>query len=152
MTSFPKREAITMSDNLTTQQRSYCMSRVRSKDTDIERRVCSALHKRGLRFRKHASRLPGRPDIVFPSSHVAIFIDGDFWHGFRYPAWKDTLSPFWKEKISKNRQRDQRNFRKLRYMGWTVIRLWQHQIEQDASKCVECIISALNNSNSNKGR
>src|SRR5437870_5476979 len=81
-------------DNLTTHQRSYCMSRVRNRDTDLEAMVRSELFRRGWRFRKHVSSLPGTPDIVFPSHCLAVFIDGDFWHGYRFPQWKGNLSPF----------------------------------------------------------
>lgn len=120
-----------MADNLTKAQRSHCMSRVKSKDTLLERRVRSELHRRGYRFRKHVSTLPGTPDIVFPAQRVAVFIDGDFWHGWCYPRWREKISPFWQQKIEKNRDRDQRNFRKLRAMKWTVIRTWQHQLDHD---------------------
>lgn len=133
-----------MPDNLQPFQRSYCMSRVRNRDTDLEREVRSTLHKRHLRFRKHRKDLPGKPDIVFPNAKVAVFIDGDFWHGYRYPAWKDKVSEFWQVKIEKNRKRDQDNFRKLRRMGWRPIRIWQHDIKRDLDACVERIVSALN--------
>ena len=73
-----------MPDNLTKKQRSYCMSRVKNKDTDIEKIVRSELHKRGYRFRKHLKKLPGTPDIAFTRAKVAVFIDGDFWHGYRF--------------------------------------------------------------------
>ena len=92
-----------MTDNLTPQQRSYCMSRVRGRDTGLERIVRSALHRQGFRFRKHVSDLPGRPDVVFPRAKVVVFIDGDFWHGYRFPLWERQIPPFWRAKISKNR-------------------------------------------------
>ena len=118
-------------DNLTTQQRSYCMSRVKNRDTDLEAMVRSELFRRGWRFRKHVSSLPGTPDIVFPSYGLAVFIDGDFWHGYRFPQWKANLSPFWVAKIQKNRRRDRNNFARLRRLGWCVLRLWQHEIKED---------------------
>ncbi len=132
-----------MPDNLTLEQRSYCMSRVKNRDTNIERLVRSELHRRGQRFRKHAKDLPGKPDLVFRSAKVAVFIDGDFWHGYRFPAWSHKLSEFWQDKIEKNRTRDQRNFRKLRQTGWRVIRLWQHEVENNLKGCVGRIESAL---------
>ncbi len=132
-----------MADTLTSAQRSHCMSRVKNKDTDLEVVLRSALHKQGYRFRKHVKSLPGKPDIVFPKLRVAVFIDGDFWHGYRFPSWKQKLPDFWQKKISLNRQRDQKNFRKLRKMGWLVIRIWQHQIKQDLSSCVARIVAAL---------
>lgn len=80
-----------MPDNLTRAQRSYCMSRIKGRDTGLERLVRSVLHKNGMRFRKHVGELPRRPDIVLLSGRVAIFIDGDFWHGYRLPAWENGL-------------------------------------------------------------
>ena len=132
-----------MVDNLTVSQRSYCMSRVRSKDTSIERVVRSELFKRGYRFRKHVKTLPGRPDIVFAGKKLAVFIDGGFWHGYRFPQWEHKISKFWREKIQVTRKRDKRNFQKLKRSGWKVIRLWQHDIEKDLNECVERIIYAL---------
>ena len=74
------------------------MARVPSRDTGIEIAVRRAVHARGLRFRKHAKGLPGTPDLVFPGPKVAVFVDGDFWHGWRFPAWRHTLTPYWAEK------------------------------------------------------
>ncbi len=132
-----------MVDNLTPRQRSYCMSRIKGKDTGLEVCLRSELHKRGLRFRKHVRDLPGKPDIVFPRARVAVFIDGDFWHGYRLPAWEESLSEFWKRKIRSNRERDRKNFRKLRAMGWHVVRVWQHQAKGDLEGCFERIMSAV---------
>ncbi len=128
-----------MADNLTKEQRSYCMSRVKNRDTDLEYHLRSALHRRGFRFRKHVRALPGTPDIVFPATRVAVFVNGDFWHGYRFPAWRDSLSEFWQIKIEKNRRRDRRNYRALRRMGWTVVRVWQHEIRRDLEACLRKI-------------
>lgn len=130
-------------DNLTQNQRSYCMSRVKGKDTGIERVVRSELHKRGLRFRKHNSKLPGKPDIIFPKAKVVVFLDGDFWHGYRFPQWERSLSKFWRKKIGETRKRDQRNFAKLRRMGWQVLRIWEHRIERDLDGVICKIRTAL---------
>lgn len=130
-------------DRLTPAQRSYCMSRVRGRDTDLERALRGALHKAGVRFRKHVAKLPGRPDAVFQKEKVAVFIDGDFWHGYRYPCWRRGLSPFWRTKIETNRNRDRRNFRRLHNSGWTVVRIWQHQIEADLELCTARVLRAL---------
>ena len=134
---------MTMPGTLTPKQRSYCMSQIKGKDTLIERIVRSELHKKGYRFRKHVKNLPGRPDVVFPRQKVLVFIDGDFWHGYRFPQWEGQLPPFWREKISKNRRRDRRNFSKLRALGYKVIRLWEHQIKKDLDSCVEKVVSEL---------
>lgn len=132
-----------MPDNLTPEQRSYCMSRIKGKDTGLEVRVRSALHKRGLRFRKHVKGLPGKPDIVFTKLKVVVFIDGDFWHGYRFPSWKLRVSDFWIKKISGNRARDQKNQKKLRSMGWRVIRLWQHELEKNFDSSINKITSTV---------
>lgn len=132
-----------MTDNLTPEQRSYCMSRIKGKDTELEKIVRSELHRQGLRFRKHVKDLPGKPDIVFTKAKVAVFIDGDFWHGYRFPSWEHKVSDFWKTKISKNRERDRKNHRKLRKMGWKVIRLWKHNIKRDLEGCIAKIVSAV---------
>ena len=119
------------------------MSRVRNRDTSLERLVRTELHKKGLRFRKHVKGLVGSPDIVFARARVAVFIDGDFWHGWRFPLWKQSLRPFWRTKIEKNRERDRSNFRKLRRTGWLVLRIWQHEIERHLSRSVTKIEAAL---------
>jgi DNA mismatch endonuclease, patch repair protein len=132
-----------MADNLSRIQRRYCMSRVANRDTDLERIIRSKLHKKGYRFRKHVPTLPGKPDVVFHTQKIAVFIDGDFWHGYRFQIWKSKVPPFWRDKISKNRIRDRRNFQKLKKMKWRFIRIWQHQIEADPEKCVSKIIKLI---------
>jgi len=132
-----------MPDNLTPSQRSYCMSRIKGQDTRLELLVRSQLHKRGLRFRKHVKLLPGRPDIVFTRQRVAVFVDGDFWHGYRFPLWEHKVPQFWKTKITKNRTRDARNHLQLRQDGWIVVRLWQHQIRRDLHACVDRVTAVV---------
>jgi len=129
-----------MPDDLTPEQRSYCMSRVKGRDTGLERLVRSELHKRGLRFRKHIGNLPGKPDIVFSRKKVAVFLDGDFWHGYRFPKWRKKIPKFWQTKIGETRLRDRRNFAKLRRMGWRVLRIWEHSIELDIDKVTTRIL------------
>ena len=132
-----------MVDNLTPRQRSYCMSRVKGKDTGLETLLRSRLHKRGLRFRKHVKKLPGKPDIAFLKIKIAVFIDGDFWHGYKFPLWEEKLSEFWRIKIRKNRERDKKNFTTLRRGGWKVIRIWQHQIKRDLDVCISRVVKAV---------
>lgn len=114
-------------DVLTQKQRSYCMSRIRGKDTSIERTVRSELHKSGLRFRKHVRNMPGKPDIVLPKYKVVIHVRGCFWHGHNC---KDGHIPksrkkYWEPKLNGNRRRDRRNDRKLRQLGWSVLTIWE---------------------------
>jgi DNA mismatch endonuclease (patch repair protein) len=132
-----------MADNLTPEQRSYMMSRVRSTDTTPELAVRRLAHARGLRFRKHCAWLPGRPDLVFVAAKVVVFVDGDYWHGWRFPVRKDKLLPYWRGKIERNRRRDLSNFKKLRRDGWVVIRLWEHEVERDAERCIDRIEAAV---------
>lgn len=132
-----------MADNLTPEQRSRAMSRMRSKDTEPELIIRRLVHARGMRYRKHVSALPGTPDLVFSRSRVAVFIDGDFFHGWRFPVWRDNLSAYWQQKIEGNRRRDARNFRKLRNADWLVIRIWQHQVKADPEACVDRIEEAV---------
>jgi DNA mismatch endonuclease (patch repair protein) len=101
------------------------------------------LRKAGLRFQRNYKRLRGSPDIIFPKKKVAIFVDGDFWHGWRLPAWEHKLSESWRSKLRANRKQDQRNFRRLRAADWTVIRLWEHEIRSDRSRCIDRVLRAL---------
>ena len=135
-----------MVDPLTPEQRSRAMKRVKLRDGPLERLVQNELRARGLKFRRHLHNLPGRPDIVFAREKVAIFVDGDFWHGYRLPLWEKKLSPFWREKLRANRKRDRRNFRKLRACDWKVVRIWEHQLELNLRSCVERILGALSES------
>jgi DNA mismatch endonuclease, patch repair protein len=130
-------------DFLTPERRSRLMSKVRQKGTDIELLVARELRMRGHRFRRNVRGLAGSPDLVFVEHKLVVFIDGDFWHGFRYPCWRDKVQPFWRNKIETNRRRDQRNFRKLRRAGWSVVRIWQHEIETDLAGCLEKIVRLL---------
>lgn len=132
-----------MADRLTPERRSRLMSRVRSRDTGIEMAVRRAVHARGLRYRTHVRSLPGTPDLVFAGPKVAVFVDGDFWHGWRLPAWRHTLSPYWAGKIEGNRRRDRRNFARLRRRGWLVLRVWGHDVFADAGKVADRIESAV---------
>lgn len=112
------------------------MKRVKLKDGPLELLVRRELGKMGLRFQRNYKRLKGTPDIVFTQKKIAIFIDGDFWHGWRLPAWEHKLPEFWRSKLRANRKRDQRNFRRLRAADWTVIRLWEHEIKKDLHRAI----------------
>lgn len=129
-----------MPDRHTPAQRSYNMSRIRGLGTSIEVAVRRGLRRRGLTFRTNVMSLPGRPDVVFTVAKVAVFVDGDFWHGFRYPVWGRRLPRFWRAKIERNRARDRRNFGRLRRAGWRVVRVWEHEVRRDLEKCVERVV------------
>jgi DNA mismatch endonuclease (patch repair protein) len=132
-----------MPDRLTPGQRSWNMSRISGMNTKIELVVRKCAYRRGLRYLTHVMKLPGRPDMVFPGARLIVFIDGDFWHGWRFPSWSTRLSSFWEQKIQRNRDRDRKNFRKLRRAGWSVIRIWEHQVKKDPEQCVDRIVRLL---------
>jgi DNA mismatch endonuclease (patch repair protein) len=107
----------------------------RKKDTRHEVALRQALWRLGLRYRKHVSTLPGNPDIVFAKARVAVFCDGDFWHGrdwWRLSAQLERRhnAAYWLAKIARNRERDLENNALLERMGWLVIRLWETDIKK----------------------
>lgn len=123
--------------------RSRVMSRIRGKDTGPELAIAAQLAEFGLEWESHSRDLPGTPDFVFRGERVVVFVDGDFWHGWRFPQWCDKLSEKWEAKIEGNRRRDARNHRNLRRMGWRVVRIWEHQIKNNLALCVRRIIEAI---------
>lgn len=131
-----------MPDNMTPVQRSRAMKNVKLENGPLEALIKRELRKSGLSFRQNYKGLPGSPDILLSKQRVAVFIDGDFWHGWRLPTWEHKLTKFWKVKLRTNRQRDQRNFRRLRAADWKVIRIWEHQILADAHSCIRRITRA----------
>ncbi len=108
-------------------ERAALMSRISGKDTKPELILRKALHRLGFRYRLHDQTLPGRPDLVFKRFRAVIFVNGCFWHGHdcRHFNWPKSNAEFWHEKISKNRERDSRNVRLLRDLGWRVFTLWE---------------------------
>ena len=108
------------------------MARIRATNTGPERRVAKILRLLGFSPELHAFDLPGRPDFVLRDQKIVIFIDGDFWHGWRFPEWRLKLSEHWEQKIAANRRRDRLNHSRLRRAGWRVVRIWEHQLVRDS--------------------
>lgn len=125
------------------------MARIRGEGTGPEKTIIRELKARKFKFAVHIRALPGRPDVVFTAAKLVVFIDGSFWHGWRFPLWEHKLAAAWRDKIANNRLRDQRNFRKLRRMGWKVMRIWEHQVERDATACIQRIVAALKGTSNN---
>lgn len=123
-------------DIMSPAQRSALMARIRGKNTGPERRVAAMLKLLKVSFESHCGDLPGRPDFVSRRLKLAIFVDGDFWHGWRFSAWRHKLTGAWEEKIHENRRRDFRNRSKLRRMGWQVLKFWEHQVVRNPEYCV----------------
>ena len=123
-----------MTDIFTPEKRSWVMSRIRSKDTKIEKIMASLLRKNKIHYRRYP-KLFGSPDFVVEKK-ILVFCDGDFWHGYRYEKKKKPPKKFWRDKIERNMERDRKVGRKLRADGWHVVRLWEHDIEKSPEKCV----------------
>lgn len=115
-------------DVFTKEKRSEIMSKIRSKNTRAERIVFQYLRKQGVYFQRHYTRVPGCPDIALPRKKVAVFIDGDFWHGRSFAKRKNTLPDYWKIKIETNMRRDRRNRRGLVRKGWKILRIWEKDL------------------------
>lgn len=117
-------------------------------DTRCEVTLRRVLWAEGCRYRKNVPGLPGRPDVVFPAAKVAVFCDGDFWHGRdwetrRQKLGRGTNSHYWLAKIQRNIERDLQNTRHLEEMGWTVLRFWESQIQSDPHGVAWIIVEAV---------
>lgn len=107
-----------------------------ARDTLPELNLRRALQRLGLRYKTNCQNLPGHPDIVFQYAKVAVFCDGDFWHGRNWSQLRAKLqrrfnAPYWTAKIAANRARDKITGRSLRQLGWCVVRLWETDIKRD---------------------
>jgi DNA mismatch endonuclease (patch repair protein) len=120
-----------MTDIFTPEKRSWVMSRIKGKDTKIELRMKQLLEETGYRFEMHPE-MYGNPDFVHKRKRITIFCDGDFWHGYRYGQKKRLAKKFWRDKIEN---------KKLRRDGWSVLRLWEHDIERNPEKCRRKILA-----------
>ncbi len=117
-----------MTDVLTPKQRAFNMSRIRNKDTRPEMVVRSLAHRMGYRFRLHDPKLPGKPDLVFPSRKKIVLVHGCFWHMHRcrYGRVKPRTNwAFWRKKRLGNVERDKTNIAHLRRQGWQVLVVWE---------------------------
>ena len=135
-----------MSDSLTAQKRSWNMSRIKGKDTKIEIYVRKYLFAKGFRFRKNDKRYPGKPDVVLPKYKTVIFVNGCFWH--RHSGCKDATIPktrtdFWLEKLNRNVANDEKNIRLLTDDGWSVIVLWECELEKNFEDTMEKTIKRI---------
>ena len=131
-------------DILTKEQRRKNMQNIKSKDTKIEILLRKELWRNGYRYRKNYKGLPGSPDIVLTKYKIAIFCDGEFFHGKDWEVLKPRLeksnnSEFWISKISRNRERDDEVNKELLFKGWTVIRFWGNDIKKNVDECVKVI-------------
>jgi len=128
--------------------RSRNMGSIRGKDTKPEVKLRKVLFAKRFRFRLHKRELPGRPDIVFPGAKVAVFCDGDFWHGKKWKIRKAAgqfrvRRNYWIPKIEGNIARDKRNTRQLRRLGWIVLRFWESDLSRDVEAAAKKVVRAV---------
>lgn len=129
-------------DKISTAARSKIMSRIRGKETKQEVMVAKALWHRGYRYRKNNRTVKGTPDLTFKRIKLAIFIDGDFWHGRDWERKKGTIKTnqaFWEQKIERNIERDREVNAFLKMQRWTVLRFWA----SDVTKNLEMVLGKI---------
>lgn len=134
-----------MADVFTSEKRSEVMSKIRGKNTKPEIIIRKALHALGYRYSLHKNDLPGKPDLYFRKYNAVIEINGCFWHGhechlFRIPK---SNTEFWQKKINKNRDRDERNFKKLRNSGYRILNIWECAIKGKTSLDFDKLINSI---------
>lgn len=133
-----------MADVLTKEQRHKNMKNIKGKDTKIEVLLRKALWNKGYRYRKNYKKLEGKPDIVLTKYKIAIFCDGEFFHGKDWEKLKERLKrgnngEFWIKKIARNMERDDNINKRLQFEGWTVLRFWGDDIKKNTEDCVKTI-------------
>lgn len=131
------------------------MQHIRSKDTQIEVILRRALWHAGIRYRKNYDALPGKPDIAITKYRIAIFCDGEFFHGRNWNVLREKLksshnSPYWTKKISRNIHRDMEVTHEIESMGWTVIRFWGKEIKRHPEECVKEVQDVISEKNNNR--
>lgn len=123
------------------------MSRVRNSDTALEKILCAELNRHGITtFKRNNKALFGKPDITFPTRKIAVFCDGDFWHGYDWETAQNEIKSnrdFWIPKIERNMQRDHEVTERLQEQGWTVLRFWGHEILKELDYCISIILDEL---------
>jgi DNA mismatch endonuclease Vsr len=133
-------------DNLTKEQRRKNMRAIKATNSKIEVKLRKALWERGFRYRKNTKDVVGKPDIVFKSLKIAVFCDGEFFHGKDWEVRKSAIksnSDYWIRKIERNIERDKEVNEQLRSNGWVIIRLWGKEIIKNTETCVDVIAQAV---------
>ena len=122
------------------------MSKVRLKNGKAETVLAKRLWHEGYRYRRNYKKLPGSPDIALTTYRVAVFVDGEFWHGENWEERKAKLKhnrEYWIEKIEENMARDKRVDSQLQEMGWTTVHFWEKQVLKHTDECLKIVIDAL---------
>ncbi len=135
-----------MTDVFDKRTRARIMRAVRTAETEPEELLAVALRAAGLRFRRNDKAVFGVPDFVFRKTKLAVFVDGDFWHGrawFKSGAAPATNSAFWISKFERNRRRDRLVNRELKRTGWTVLRLWASEVRKNSALSAARVLTRL---------
>lgn len=135
-----------MADNHSKEIRSKNMSHIRSTNTKPEERVRKYLFSKGFRYRKNVRELPGCPDIVLPKYKTVVFVNGCFWHKHDCPCfvWPSSNVEYWIPKITRNVQRDQKNYHELQRIGWNIVVVWECQLKKAAfNSTMDYVISCI---------
>lgn len=122
------------------------MSNIHLKESKAEITLAKELWKKGFRYRKNFRKLPGSPDIAILKHNIAVFVDGEFWHGKDWGQRKDRLKSnreYWIEKIEENMDRDKRNDFLLSEMGWKPIHFWEKEVKKNLSSCIDRIVEMI---------
>lgn len=134
----------------TTKYRSKMMSKIRSTGGKAETILGKAIWHKGIRYFRNYKKLPGKPDLAITKYKVAVFVDGEYWHGYNFDEIKSGKRvhrnrDYWLHKISYNMDHDKKVNAALKSQGWTVLRFWErHQVLKDLDGCVDQIVSAVN--------
>jgi len=129
-------------DRISKEKRSLNMAKIGSKNTQPELLMFKLLKDHNLKFKKHYDTF-GKPDIAFPEIKIAVFVNGEFWHGRNFSKIKDRLADFWKDKIGKNIRRDRKNYKLLKNNGWEVIIIWDKDLKKNPNKELSKILSSI---------
>lgn len=136
----------------TTEERSNLMRKIKAKNTTPEVIFRKALWQEGIRYRINNKSINGNPDISIKKYKLAIFIDGEFWHGYNWQEKKEKIKSnreYWINKIEGNIARDKKYNRMLIEQKWIVIRFWEHEIKKELNKCVDEVKKAIASQSSN---
>ncbi|WP_158795521.1 very short patch repair endonuclease [Pedobacter sp. L105] len=134
----------------TTTKKSLAMAKIKGQNTKPEIILRKALWALNIKYRINVKAIPGKPDILMRKYKLAIFVDGEFWHGYNWGEKKGKIKTnraFWIPKIERNMQRDAENLEKLTELGFHVLRFWEHEIKKDLSGCLQKIVSYIETAN-----
>lgn len=151
-----KRQAPRFDDRSpASEQAARAKRKTRKTDTKAEMLLRRKLWSRGFRYRLHAPDLPGKPDLVFRGPRVAVFVDGDFWHGRNWQEQREKVArrsngDYWVAKIEYNMERDRRQADQLKEQGWQVVRLWETDVKQDPARAADRVAEIVRGAGANR--